>query len=191
MTNVADVFGPGSNFKKRFVKDYKKLGEIVESLKKLNLPVVLVLGTYDLPHIGHARYLEKAKQQGAIVVVGVDPDEAVKLRKGPRRPIVPHDERLEMLTHLRHVDLVTLTSDFDEKGISGYELIRTIKPDIFIMTKMNEYSDAQIAEMKKYAGKIVLFPAQAATTTSAKIRLLTLDFVEKAKKTLEALVDLQ
>lgn len=187
MTFTADVFGPGSNFKKRFVKDHKQLASLAESTKALGLKVVLVLGTYDLTHIGHARYLEKAKENGSIVIVGVDPDKAVKIRKGPRRPIVPEDERLEMLVHLRHVDLVTLATDYDEKGICGYKLVQAIKPDIFVISQMNSYSQKQVKEIKKYAKELVIFPAQAETTTSAKIRLMTLDFVEQAKKAIESL----
>jgi len=124
------------------------------------------------------------------VIVGVDPDKAVKLRKGPRRPIVPEHERLEMLTHLRHVDLVTLAQDFDSKGICGYKLVQAIRPDVFVISEMNNYTKKQITEIKKYAKELVIFPAQAETTTSAKIRLMTLDFVEQAKKAIESLSNL-
>lgn len=191
MTNLVDIFGPGSNFKNRFISDHTKLAEIADSVKRLGHKVVLVMGTYDLTHIGHARYLERAKNHGSVVIVGLDTDKAVKLRKGPRRPIVPQDERLEMLTHLRHVDLVTLATDFDAKGIGGYELVKKVKPDYFVISKMNDYTKEQVAELQKYAGKLVVFPAQATTTTSAKVRLMTLDIVEQAKKMLENLLDMQ
>lgn len=190
MAHLVDIFGPGSNFKQRFVKDYKTLANLTGSVKSLGLKVVLVMGTYDLTHIGHARYLEQAKERGAVVIVGVDPDKAVKIRKGPRRPIVPEQERLEMLTHLRHVDLVTLAQDYDSKGICGYKLVQIIKPDVFVISKMNDYSKTQIAEIKKYAKELAVFPPQAQTTTSAKIRLMTLDFVEQAKKAIESLSNL-
>ena len=187
MSQLVDVFGPGSNFKERYITDYKKLSEITKSLRLINLKIVLVMGTYDLTHIGHARYLEKAKEQGAVVIVGVDPDKAVKIRKGPRRPIVPEIERMEMLTHLRHIDLVTLAKDYDSKGICGYKLVQVIKPDVFVTSKMNSYTQKQIQEIKKYANKLVTFPIQAQTTTSARIRLMTLDFIENAKKAIENL----
>lgn len=191
MSHLLDIFGPGSNFKDRFISDHDKLSELSESVKKLGHKVVLVMGTYDLTHIGHARYLERAKQHGSVVIVGIDTDKAVKIRKGPRRPIVPEEERLEMLTHLRHVDLVTLATDYDAKGIGGYELVKKVKPDFFVISKMNNYTKEQLKELQKYAGKLVEFPAQATTTTSAKVRLMTLDIVEQAKKMLESLLDLQ
>ncbi len=188
---MPDIFGPGSNYKQRLVESYPRLAEIVKSLRKLGLKVVLVLGTYDLAHIGHARYLEQAKELGAVVIVGVDPDEAVKKRKGPRRPIVPLEERLEMLTHLRHVDLVTVTTDIGDDGVTGYQLIETIKPDIFVMSETTTgiFTDEQRAIIKKNTGKVVVLPAQAETSTSAKVRLLTLDIAEKIKKSLDVILE--
>jgi len=183
-----DIFGPGSNFKRRFVKDYDELAEITDSIKKVGVKVVLVMGTYDLTHIGHARYLEMAKQPNAMLIVGVDPDESVRLRKGPKRPLVPEKERMEMLTHLRHVDLVTLATDFDQNGMSGYELIKKIKPDIFVTSEMNDYTPKQMAIIKKYCEKFIIFPQQAETTTSAKLRLMTIDVVKEAQKRLEELI---
>jgi len=55
MSHLVDVFGPGSNFKQRFIKDYKALSELSSALKAIGLKLVLVMGTYDLTHIGHAR----------------------------------------------------------------------------------------------------------------------------------------
>lgn len=185
MANLSDVFGPGANFDKKFIKKHEKLGEITEALKKLNLKVVLVLGTYDLLHIGHARYIEKAKQQGDVLIVAVDSDKWVQSRKGPRRPIVPEQERIETLAHLRHVDYVTIANEYYQDG-----LINTFKPDILVATERS-YSPKQIKEIEKHGIKVVVLPSQAETSTSAKIRLMTLDFVEKAKKTLEALAELE
>src|SRR3989344_1187887 len=190
METKADIFGPGSNFKRRFVADHDQLSEIVKSLKQIGEKVILILGTFDLAHIGHARYLELAKQLGGVTIVGIDPDEAVKLRKGPRRPLVPAEERSEMLTHLRHVDLVTITTDYDEHGITGYELIKKIQPDIFVISEMNDYTPDQWTEIKKYSGEVVIFPQQAETTTSAKLRMMNIQMVEEAKKRLEELIDL-
>ena len=189
MSHLVDIFGPGSNFKTRFIQDWKKLVETTNSIKALNLKVVLVCGAYDLTHIGHARYLEKAKQEGAVVVVGVDTDKAIQVRKGLRRPVVPESERLEMLTHLRHVDLVTLLKDFDKKGVGGYQLVSLVKPDVFVISKTNEYTKDQLTQLKKRCGRLVIFPPQAQTSTSAKIRLLTLDLVNDLKNALERLVN--
>ena len=184
----ADIFGPGSNIGRRLINNHEQLSEVVKSLQQIGEKVILVLGTFDLTHIGHARYLELAKKLGGIVIVGVDPDEAVKLRKGPRRPLVPLDERLEMLIHLRHVDIVTVTTDYDEHGITGYELLQKIQPDVFVISEMNDYTPEQLEEIKKYSKELAIMPQQAETTTSAKLRLMNIQMVEEAKKRLEELI---
>lgn len=188
MESKADIFGPGSNINRRQITDHDQLAQVVNSLQQIGEKVILVLGTYDLTHIGHARYLELARQQGGVVIVGVDPDEAVKLRKGPRRPLVPLAERLEMLIHLRHVDIVTVTTDYDEHGITGYRLLEKIRPDIFVISEMNDYTPEQLADIKQYAKELVVIPQQAETTTSAKLRLMNIQMVEEAKKRLEDLI---
>src|SRR5579871_5634371 len=95
-------------FKNRFVPDHAALKDVIANLKQEGAKVVLTQGVYDLIHEGHARYLEAAKSYGDVLLVGVDSDELTKLRKGPNRPIVPQGERVTMLLHLRHVDLVTI-----------------------------------------------------------------------------------
>jgi len=176
------IFGTGSNFKDRFVPDYKKLGEIVDHCKGVGLKIVLTQGTYDMVHIGHARYFEEAKKHGDILVVGVDSDKKVRLRKGPDRPLVPHKERLEMVIHLRPVDIVTLK----EHNMPKWHLIKTVRPDVLIVTAetVKKYGKAKMAEMAKYCGKIKILEPMATTSTSAKIRLLQLKLAKRFEKTI-------
>src|SRR5690348_16107521 len=108
LTISKGIFGLASNFTHRYIADYKKLKTLIDHCKGLGLRIVLTQGTYDMVHIGHARYFEEAKKHGDILVVGVDSDEKVRARKGPERPVVPQEERLEMVTHLRPVDIVVL-----------------------------------------------------------------------------------
>src|SRR3990167_8790336 len=102
------IFGDGANIKDRYIRDYKKLGELVKHWKKLGLKIVLTSGSWDLFHVGHAQYLERAKGLGDLLIVGVDSDANVRARKGPHRPVVPEVERVHILSHLRHVDAITL-----------------------------------------------------------------------------------
>jgi len=118
-------------------------------------------------HVGHARYLEEAKRHGDILIVGVDSDKKVKARKGPERPVVPEAERLEMLTHLRPVDLVVCKPLEAKK----WELIKIVRPDVLIATG-DTYSKKSLKEVSRYCGKVVVLERMATTTTSAKIRLL-------------------
>lgn len=173
------IFGLESNFKERFFSDYKKVRHLVGHFRGLGCKIVLTQGTYDMVHIGHARYLETAKKHGDFLIVGVDSDAKVRHRKGPERPVVPQEERLEMLTHLRCVDAVFLK----ELAASKWALIKTVRPDVLIATK-ETYSKKQLEELKKYCKKVVVLNPQATTSTSAKIRRLQ---IGTAKKIGEAL----
>ncbi|MCL5003997.1 MAG: adenylyltransferase/cytidyltransferase family protein, partial [Patescibacteria group bacterium] len=67
---VHDLFGPGSDMDRRYIKDYAGLKETVDACRRLGLKIVATSGTYDLLHIGHGRYLELAKSKGDILIVG-------------------------------------------------------------------------------------------------------------------------
>jgi D-glycero-beta-D-manno-heptose 1-phosphate adenylyltransferase len=161
------IFGQTLNFNKRYISDYKRLEKIINHCKGLGLRVVLTQGTYDMVHIGHARYFEEAKKYGDILVIGVDSDEKVRARKGPERPVVPQEERLEMVAHLRPVDVVVLK----ELKHPKWHLIKTVKPDVLIATK-ETYTKDKLKELKKFCGEVVVLDPMATTSTSAKIRKL-------------------
>jgi len=87
--------------------------------------IVLANGCFDLFHVGHLRYLEGAKELGGLLVVGVNSDRQARRLKGDGRPVYPENERAELISGLRCVDLVTI---FDEPTVE--ELIRAIRPDV-------------------------------------------------------------
>jgi D-beta-D-heptose 7-phosphate kinase/D-beta-D-heptose 1-phosphate adenosyltransferase len=175
-TKIKNILSNRAEFEHRFVRDFKQLDKIVKMLKKMDYKVVLTQGVYDLLHEGHAKYLENAKACGDILIVGVDSDELTKLRKGPSRPIVPQEERLKMLAHLRHVDLLILRETKHEIG----DLIRLVKPDVLVVSQSTtDFPKKDALEYKKFCGEIVVLPPQAVTSTSARIRTL---FIEGAEK---------
>ncbi len=176
---IADILNNSSNLEKRYIPNFDELREVVRELKKKKLKIVLTQGVYDLIHQGHAAYLERAKSLGDVLIVGVDSDALTKKRKGPSRPIVPEEERLKMLVHLRHVDLVTLKGI--DQGIG--DLIRLVCPDILVVSESTTDFTNQMA--KEYEGvckKIVSLPPQATTSTSARVRNLTIDGAEQLAK---------
>lgn len=175
----ASIFGATANFHERWVKDDTRLKKLVENFKGLGLKIVLTQGTYDMVHIGHARYFEEAKKHGHILIIGVDSDEKVRARKGPERPVVPQAERLEMVTHLRTVDVVYLK----QLKAPRWNLIKLVRPDVLIATKQT-YSKTDLKRLKKYCGKVIVLKPQATTTTSAKIRLLQIGHAKKLEKAL-------
>lgn len=179
-----DIFGPGSNFKGRVLYDYDLLREKIDSCRTLGLKIVLASGTYDLFHIGHSRYLEAAKQCGDVLIVGVDSDEKVKQKKGPHRPIVDQKERMEILCHSRHVDLVFLKEMNDSK----WYLIQVVRPDVLVVTK-RVYGEGDLDGIKEYCGEIKFLESQATTSTTARIRGILVDPVEKIKERLKNVVD--
>lgn len=163
----------------RIIKDYNKIKSLIHHCKGLGFKIVLTQGTFDMLHVGHGRYLMEAKKHGDLLIVGVDSDKKVRKRKGPERPVVPQEERLEMLTHLRHVDLVFLKDLGDPK----WSLIKSICPDVLIATKAT-YSPKQIKDLKQYCGKVVVLSYFGTTSTSAKLRLLQLNTAKKLGQSL-------
>jgi len=159
----------------KIILDYQALKKYLDAHKTLEQKVVCTIGSWDMLHIGHLRYLISAKKHGDILVVGVDSDRAIKLYKNPFRPIIPHLERMEMLSYQHCVDYVTLIDDIDEKGKWSYGLIKIINPDLFVC--INEsYPEEQKNDIKKYVGLLVELPRQAENTS-------TTDIVERTLKT--------
>jgi len=175
-TTIKHILSAQTDMEHRFVPDYKDLEKIVRTFKQMGYRVVLTQGVYDLIHEGHAGYLEAAKAQGDVLIVGVDSDELTKKRKGPERPVVPQAERLKMLVHLRHVDIVTLRQVHHDIGY----LIRLVKPDVLVVSKSTtDFTRSMAQEYSSVCGKIVTLPPQATTSTSARIRNLTIESAER------------
>src|SRR5215210_5417312 len=85
-----------------------ELIELREGWRGAGLRLVLTNGNFDLLHIGHVRYLEAARELGDILVVGINSDASVRTYKGPERPVVPQDERAEIVAALRCVDYTVI-----------------------------------------------------------------------------------
>lgn len=154
--------------------NYGQIKSLIEHCKYLGMKIVLTQGAFDMIHVGHGRYLREAKKHGDLLVVGLDSDAKIKFRKGPERPVVPQEERIEMLTHLRYVDLVFLKEVKDPK----WSLIKAICPDVLIATK-ETYTKKQIKALKKYCGQVTVLEPMATTSTSAKIRRLQIGTAKK------------
>lgn len=113
---MSDYFAP--------VLSREELIDRVNGERAAGKRIILTNGCFDLFHAGHVRYLAGAKELGGLLVVGINSDEQVRKLKGDGRPHTPQDERAEIISALRCVDLVTI---FDEPTVT--ELIRSIRPD--------------------------------------------------------------
>jgi rfaE bifunctional protein nucleotidyltransferase chain/domain len=173
--------------KERFIPEHAELEKLVKELKKSGKRIVLTQGVYDLLHEGHALYLQAAKSHGDILIVGVDSDELTKMRKGPNRPIVPQSERVNMLLHLRHVDYVTIREASHDIGA----LIRLVRPDVLITSTSTEdfKKDLDSGKYREYCGTVIVLPPQATTSTTARIRNLTIEGAEKLAREVQKLTE--
>src|SRR3989344_6986463 len=166
---IKGILEPHSNFSDRFIPDYGVLEQTVTDLKRMGYRIVLTQGVYDLLHLGHRLYLEKAKSFGDILVVGVDSDDLTRERKGPRRPVVPQDERLQMLGGLRAVDIMTLRTSEHELP----HLIKIVRPDTLVLSETTSDVTPELVNsmgLRHYCGEIVTLPAQSTISTTARIR---------------------
>ncbi len=135
----------------------------IKELKKNGKTVVFTNGVFDILHVGHVRYLKDAKSKGDILIVGINSDQSVKKIKGKKRPIVPANERAEIIASLEVVDYVLI---FEET--SPAEVIIKLKPHIHC--KGSDYkSPATVPEsqiVESYGGKTLIVgdPKRHATT---------------------------
>ena len=101
--------------------------------------VVLANGCFDLLHVGHVRYLSAARGLGDALVVGLNSDASVRRLKGPGRPVMPADERAELIGALAAVDLVVV---FDDDRADA--LIARLRPDVH--AKGTDYTEESVPE---------------------------------------------
>lgn len=127
---------------------------IVDKLKRDGKRIVFTNGCFDIIHIGHVRYLKSAKGYGNILIVGLNSDESVRKIKGDKRPIVPQEERAEVLSSIRFVDYVIIFNEPDP-----YNTIAAIKPDILV--KGGDWAIDKIVGrdiVESYSGKVCIIP---------------------------------
>ena len=184
----SSILDDGTNFEQRFMA-LEDAAKFAEHAKGLGQKIVATSGTFDLAHIGHFSYLEAARARGDFLIVGVDSDEKVRKSKGPSRPVVAQHERLHMLAHLRHVDVLVL------KGVDDppQHFIKNIRPDVLVVSKRNERKEEDIEALREFCGEVVELDSQAVTSTTARIRKLLLDgvgeYAETAKKEITMVID--
>ncbi len=156
------------------ILDIEQVAARVKEFRSQGKKIVLTQGSFDMVHVGHARYCAQAKIFGDVLIMGVDSDEKVRERKGPDRPVVPQEERLEMLMYFSSVDLVVLKPLIAPK----YQLIKLVRPDVLVATR-ETYSPAKIIELEKFCGRVEVLEPMATTSTSAKIRRLQIGLAKQ------------
>jgi len=153
---------------KQKIRERKDLLRIIKNLKAKGKRIVFTNGCFDLLHIGHIRYLEKARALGDALVVGVNSDSSVRKLKGPKRPVLPVKERTEILSGLGCVDYITI---FDERD--PLKLITSLHPDVLV--KGGDWTKDQIVGsevVERSGGKVVTIPFVKGTSTSNLINII-------------------
>lgn len=127
--------------------------------------IVFTNGCFDLLHVGHVTYLERARRHGQRLVIGLNTDRSVRALKGAQRPLINQADRARVLAALAAVDAVVL---FDDD--TPIELIRQIQPDV--LAKGADYREHEVvgaAEVKTWGGQVVLVPLVDGRSTSGII----------------------
>lgn len=141
-----------------------ELEKIINRLRKENKKIVWTNGCFDLFHLGHKYSLEKAKEKGDILIVGLDSDESVRKLKGPERPICPQYERAEILSAIEFVDYVTI---FNSGSVPRY--LKTLKPDVFVKSKgytLDTINKEEKRTIEEYGGEIFLLEGIGGLSTT-------------------------
>ena len=136
--------------------------ERLETWRAAGEHIVFTNGVFDLLHRGHVEYLEAAAALSDRLVVGVNSDGSVRRLKGPERPLVPEDERAELLAALECVDLVVI---FDED--TPERLIRDVAPDVLV--KGGDWSLDRIVGrefVEARGGRVLSVPLREGLSTS-------------------------
>jgi D-glycero-beta-D-manno-heptose 1-phosphate adenylyltransferase len=144
------------------IKPLSRLQPGLKALRRQGKKIVFTNGVFDILHIGHIRYLEKARNWGDILVVAINTDASVKRLKGPSRPLHPQKERAELLASLACVDYVTF---FGED--TPLESIIAIHPDI--LAKGADYKLNEIVGMpvvKSWGGLVKRIPLTKGYSTT-------------------------
>ncbi len=124
----------------------------VQDARRAGLSVALANGCFDVLHVGHVRYLEGAKREADVLVVGVNGDESVRRLKGEGRPLQPEEDRALLVAALRAVDHVLV---FPENDVS--RLLLALRPDVHC--KGTDYTPDTVPErevVRSYGGRVAI-----------------------------------
>jgi rfaE bifunctional protein nucleotidyltransferase chain/domain len=139
------IIQPGSKILSR-----EQLRQQVEEWRRHGERITLANGCFDLLHVGHVRYLHAAKKLGGRLIVAINSDDSVRGLKGEGRPLMPQEERGEILAALADVDAVVIFPEPDVRA-----LIRELHPDV--QAKGTDYTAESVPEagvVREYGGRV-------------------------------------
>jgi D-glycero-beta-D-manno-heptose 1-phosphate adenylyltransferase len=134
------------------ILDRNRLIARVAVARRKGARIVFANGCFDLLHVGHVRYLEAARAEGDLLVVGINSDEQVRRLKGAHRPLMSEGDRAEIVASLRAVDMVTI---FPEPTVT--ELLLALRPDVH--AKGTDYTEETVPErdvVRSFGGRVCI-----------------------------------
>jgi len=147
------------------INDWEDVADKLKEWRRKKEKIVFTNGCFDILHLGHIDYLEKARSFGNRLIIGLNSDSSVTKLKGIGRPLYQQEARARILAALEFVDIVIM---FDQE--TPYDLINHIKPDILV--KGNDYLSENIVGadiVKSKGGKVVTINLVEGYSTSALI----------------------
>jgi rfaE bifunctional protein nucleotidyltransferase chain/domain len=153
--------------KKIFAQE--ELKKELERIRKEGKTIAFTNGCFDILHVGHVRYLRDAKKTADVLILALNSDSSVRTIKGEKRPLIPQEERADVLAGLESVDYVTI---FDEP--TPLELINYLKPDVLI--KGGDWAEESIVGrdvVRSWGGRVIVIPEiEGASTTNIVDKVL-------------------
>ena len=142
----------------------RDLAALGERLRREERRIAFANGCFDLLHVGHVRYLQGAREQGDVLVVGVNSDRSVTALKGPGRPLLKAEARCELVAALECVDYVVV---FDE--LNAESVLRDLRPDVHC--KGTDYSVETVPEREviKALGGVVRIVGDAKSHSTREL----------------------
>lgn len=141
------------------------LQQLTEQWHTQNCRIVFTNGCFDLLHVGHVRYLQKARQQGDLLIIGINSDASVQALKGPTRPLNNELARAEVLAALSCVDYVTV---FSERTADN--LLTLLRPSVYV--KAGDYTLETLPEadcVTRLGIETVFVPFEAGFSTTSLV----------------------
>jgi rfaE bifunctional protein nucleotidyltransferase chain/domain len=144
------------------ILDRAILKDKLDLLRMEGKKIAFTNGCFDILHVGHIRYLIEAKKTADILVLALNSDSSVRAIKGEKRPLVPEDERAEVLAALECIDFVTIFTE-----LTPLEVICCLRPDILI--KGGDWPMDQIVgrkEIQQWGGRVTRIPEVIGKSTT-------------------------
>lgn len=159
------------------IKNLLEIKRQIKKFKKEGKTIVLVTGVYDILHIGHVRFLGRAKASGEILIVMLDGDSVVRHKKSDRRPINQERIRAEVLESLMAVDLIYIFNPAHKpKFEDWFEICKILRPNILAVSENDPLLRQKRMSLKEiYCQVRVVTPLIKNESTTRIARLLEIE----------------